>query len=120
MSFLKTIILGLAFSMITFPSVAASTYTLTHEQWSIPKDAVSILKMSGLKSVLIDFNKSSSSKLQIIYPGGDEGTLWASELQAWFVSFGVPARQIELRPGSRENNIIEMRVDRPLFGTISN
>lgn len=94
---------------------AGGNYTLTLEQWSLPKKVESILKMQAIKSTLADFEKSPDSQLRVLYPGGDEGTLWAHELKAWLVSLGISSRQIELQPGSRDSNVIEMRVDSPIF-----
>lgn len=99
---------------------AAELYKLTHEQWFLPKKAETVLQMTAIRSTLAEFEKSPSSELLILYPGGDEGTLWANEVKAWLVSLGISSRQIELRPGSSDSNIIEMRVDSPIFDMIKN
>lgn len=97
--------------------VADDRYLLTQEQWSQPKRVETILQMSAINRVLSDFSKSSGSQLLILYPGGDEGTLWAHELKAWLVSLGLSSQHIELQPGSSEG-VIEMRVVLPLSGII--
>lgn len=95
---------------------ASGRYVLTHEQWTRPKQVESVLQMPAINGVLSDFNKFPASQLVILYPGGDEGTLWASELKAWLVSLGVSSRQMELRPGSSESRVIEMQVESPISG----
>ena len=97
---------------------AGQHYILSQQQWSQPKRVESVLQMPAVGNVLADFDKLPNSQLLILYPGGDEGTLWAHELLAWLVSLGVPSQQIELRPGSSESTVIEMLVELPLSGTI--
>lgn len=97
---------------------ASGSYLLNHEKWSLPKKTENVIQMKSIKHVLSDFDKSPTSELLILYPGGDEGTLWANEVKAWLVSLGVSSRQIELRPGSSDSNVIEMRVDSPTFDMI--
>ena len=109
-------ILGMIFS--TGMAMAGGSYVLTQEQWSIPRRVETVLQMSAIHNVLADFDKAPASQLRILYPGGDEGNLWAHELQAWLVSLGVSSRQIELRPGSAESAAIEMQVEPPISGMI--
>ena len=92
---------------------AANQYLVRHEQWFLPKNVQSVLAMEPVAGVLSEFDKSPESQLLMVYPGGDEGTLWAHELKAWLVSFGISSRQIELRPGSGDSGIIELRIDKP-------
>ena len=113
------VLLCFMFSSVT-SCLAAGNYILGNEQWSLPKNVASILQMPAIKSTLSDFEKSPASTLLILYPGGDEGTLWANELKAWLVSLGISSGQIELRPGSSDINTIEMRVDSPIFDMIKN
>lgn len=97
---------------------ADSRHLISHEQWAKPKQVETILQMSAVKNVLSEFDKAPTSKLLILYPGGDEGTLWAHDLKAWLVSLGLSSRQIELRPGSGESSSIELQVEPPLSGMI--
>lgn len=93
--------------------IAGERYVLTHEDWSQPKRVETVLQMSAIKNVLSEMNKSPGNLLVVFYPGGDEGTLWAHELQAWLVSLGLPSSQIELRPGSGGTSVLEMQVELP-------
>ena len=98
------------------PATASSgsgVYTLNAEQWNVPRDAASILNMPALQAVMQEFQRKPGSRLLIKYPGGDEGTLWASELRGWFVALGVASARIELSPGSQKADQLEIHVIQP-------
>lgn len=97
---------------------AAEPFVLTQEQWSRPKRVETVLRMPAIKGVLAAIDQAPGGRLLIHYPGGDEGTLWAYELQAWLVSLGVASQRIELRPGSSAPTSIEMQVELPLSAKI--
>ena len=88
-----------------------SPFILTDEQWNVPRTELAILNMPTLQSILQAYQKTNESgRLLIKYPGGDEGTLWASELRGWLVSLGIASNHIELVPGSRDANQLEIYV----------
>jgi len=105
-------------SFFAATAVFADGYLISHEEWARPKRAETVLQMDAVKKVLAAFDKSPDSQLLILYPGGDEGTLWAHDLKAWLVSLGLSSRRIELRPGSSESTAIELQVDAPISGMI--
>ena len=86
---------------------------LSHEEWSMPKTTESVLKMKAVNFVLSEFNKNRNSRLVILYPGGDEGTLWAAEFKSWLISLGIRSRNIELKPGGSQPGALELVVDVP-------
>ena len=98
--------------------MADGRYVISHEEWARPKRVETLLQMAAVKNVLSEFDKSPASQLLIVYPGGDEGTLWAHDIKAWLVSLGISSQQIELRPGSGEFSSVELRVEAPLSGMI--
>ncbi len=98
---------------------ADGAYFISHDQWAKPKRVETVLQMTAINSVLSDFTNTPNSQLLILYPGGDEGTLWAHDVKAWLVSLGVSSRKIELRPGGGESTSIELQVESPLFGMIN-
>ena len=61
------------------------TFILTAEQWNIPRSAETILTLAPLAEAMHLLQSGQNQGLQIRYPGGDEGTLWAAELRAWLV-----------------------------------
>ena len=95
-------------------TVAATVHFLPQQQWAKPKRAETILAMPEIVQILQELEQQPDSHLLIRYPGGDEGTLWAHELRAWLVSFGIRSSLIEIRPGSSQVGMIEMQVQGPL------
>ena len=67
-----------------------------------------ILVLPALVAAMRQLQKGQH--LQLLYPGGDAGSLWAHELRAWLVALGLSSQRIELLPGSRREDAIEVRV----------
>ena len=88
-------------------------YILKASEWNVPRTTAAILHMPALRHTIQAYNKQPKATIQIHYPGGDEGTLWASELRSWLVSLGVASRHIELMPGSRKGGQLELQVVTP-------
>jgi hypothetical protein len=98
-------------SLFFYPSfIFAEAYTLTHEQWSVPKSAEFILEIPAIRSTISEFNQAEQSRIRIRYPGGDTGNLWNDELISWLVALGVPKNRIESIPGTNERSIIKLEV----------
>ncbi|KPK38188.1 MAG: hypothetical protein AMJ69_09075 [Gammaproteobacteria bacterium SG8_47] len=91
-------------------SAAESVHILTAEQWAVPRSGQAIVEMPALQDVMAEMRESDGSRLIVRYPGGDEGTLWARELHAWLVALGLGSQRIEMQPGSRQADTIEMQV----------
>ncbi len=89
------------------------TYHLTTEQWAIPRSVNSILTIDAISFAMESMRLDSNSTLIIHYPGGDEGSLWATELRSWLISLGLSTSRINLIPGSSDIKQIdlEIRVD---------
>lgn len=98
-------------SFLFFPPVVlAEAYTLTHEQWSVPRSAEVILNMPAIRSAINEFNQAEHSRLRLHYPGGDTGSLWINELKSWLVALGVPGNRIESIPGTEEKQTLKLEV----------
>jgi len=91
----------------------APVYILRASEWNVPRTTETILHMPALQHTIQAYNQQPRAKIQIHYPGGDEGTLWATELRSWLVSLGVASRHIELLPGSRKDGQLELQVIAP-------
>lgn len=76
-----------------------------------PRDGKGIVSMPVLKKSVLAWRGQSDLNLVIHYPGGEEGMLWAKELQDWLVALGVPSSHIQTISGhSREDAVtIELR-----------
>ena len=99
------------FSLLVCPSIVlAEMYTLTHEQWSVPRSVEVILDMPPVRTAINEFNQSEQSHLRLHYPGGDMGSLWIHELKSWLVALGVPENRIESIPGTQEKMTVKLEV----------
>jgi hypothetical protein len=56
--------------------------------------------MPPVRAAVQNLVQTPDSLLLIRYPGGDEGSIWAEELQGWLISLGIEPTLIEMRPGS--------------------
>lgn len=81
------------------------TYLLTAEMWARPRSGGAVLAMPPVRDVVQKLIQTSGSRLLIRYPGGDEGSIWAEELQGWLISLGIEPTLIEMRPGSTPEQI---------------
>ena len=88
----------------------APVYVLSASDWNVPRTSKSILSMPALQHTMQAYNKNPKATIQIHYPGGDEGTLWATELRSWLVALGIASTHIELSPGSRDAATLELQV----------
>lgn len=108
------ILLGCLFcAMQSLRAQNSQVYILTAGDWNVPRTTQSVLAMPALQKTVRAYNQHPKSRIQIHYPGGDEGTLWASELRSWLVSLGIAAQHIELLPGTRKSGQLELQVVAP-------
>lgn len=89
-------------------TAASSPLYLTAVEWAQPRNGLSITRYPALSQAMAELQ--DGQRLQLRYPGGDEGSLWAHELQAWLVALGLSSQRIELLPGSGRADAIELRV----------
>lgn len=85
-------------------------FVLTSEQWNVPRNESAILQMPALQQLMQAYKAKQQAQILVKYPGGDEGTLWASELRAWLISLGIASKNIELIPGARDVNTLELHL----------
>lgn len=109
---------ALLFFLIVSPSMAlepvvpalaeassADRYVLTAEMWARPRSGKAVLAMPPVRAAVQNLVQTPGSHLLIRYPGGDEGSIWAEELQGWLVSLGIEPILIEMLPGSTPEQI---------------
>lgn len=98
--------------LINLKKSSEKKFILTQQQWSIPKDAQSILNMQSIATVMKNFFQYKKRIIVIRHAGGEVGILWASELKAWLVSLGISSKRIELQTGNINSNELELFVDK--------
>lgn len=90
----------LLFLILPFASAAAAPmYVMSAEVWMRPRQGADLLADEKLRELVLGLDQAPGSRLQIHYPGGEAGGLWAHELRSWLIALGVPGARIELAPG---------------------
>lgn len=93
-------VITLLFLILPFAAVsAAPMYVMSAEQWMRPRQGADLLADERLRERVLGLDEQPGSRLQIHYPGGEAGGLWAHELRSWLIALGVPGARIELAPG---------------------
>lgn len=98
-------------------------FTLSADDWARPRDGNTITGFQALRDLVVVWSAGGGEDLiEVRYPGGDEGNLWARELGDWLVALGVPSSHIQLMPGSARADQISLLIveSRQLRPEISN
>lgn len=86
------------------------TWEITASEWARPRHGDWLVRQQVLVAAIEQLRSAHASRLKIRYPGGDEGVLWAEELQSWLVALGLESDRIERVPGSGAADRIQIRV----------
>lgn len=89
-------------------ALGAEPRFVTAVEWAQPRTGAVLMQHPALAQTVQELRPGQ--RLQLLYPGGDEGSLWARELQAWLVALGVSSQRIELLAGSPREDAIALRV----------
>lgn len=84
------------------PQLAAAEYSriLEEAEWSRPRTAQVVQQFPAVQAVVQRWLQSpQKQRIELRYPGGETGSLWALELRDWLVALGVPSHKIETYPG---------------------
>ena len=102
MNLLPRKFLFMVFFLIADAVSAVTQYDeiLVQSEWPKYVNGTNIAALPQVSQILRRFEEDEKITIEIHYPGGDSGRQWAENLGRWFVSFGVPARYLELLPGS--------------------
>ncbi|MGD8498692.1 MAG: hypothetical protein PVG82_07280 [Chromatiales bacterium] len=87
-------------------------HTLDLELWSRPRDGATLVTYPGLSRAVRELDGVPEGIMEIRYPGGEQGAVWADELGDWLVSLGLPSGRIRIVPGSTSPDRIELVVIR--------
>lgn len=88
------------------------SWDISASEWARPRHGDWLARQPALSAAIEQLQQDSEARLQILYPGGDEGVLWADELQAWLVALGVGSNRIERVPGSGSADRVQIRVSK--------
>jgi len=81
---------------------------LQAETWDVSRHGERLIKMPELATLINHWSDNPGLKVELRYPGGEEGELWVEELMDWLISLGVPSSDIQKVPGSDAEDIINM------------
>lgn len=113
-SMMRIALICLSASLPLMSLAEVLSYSLDYETWSRPRDGQTVRELNSVGDAIMRWQSNPKSTIDIRYPGGEAGSLWASELKDWMVSFGVPSERIQLTPGSASPGLIDIDVQRPL------
>jgi hypothetical protein len=86
------------------------TRVLQEEQWEQARSGESILALPVLNQVINEWLLDKGRKIEIQYPGGEEGEFWVQQLADWLVSLGIPTDAMIIIPGSGADDIIKFNI----------
>jgi hypothetical protein len=96
----------LAALMVPAIGSASEPRLLPAEEWLMPRSGDRLLDWEPLAMTVREWMDAEvPSRIVIEYPGGEQGSLWVTELQSWLVTLGVPASAILTRPGGRVDGL---------------
>jgi hypothetical protein len=86
-------------------------FTLSADDWARPRDGETITGFQTLRDLVVVWSANGGEDMiEVRYPGGDEGDLWARELADWLVALGVPSSSIQLMPGNARADQISLLI----------
>lgn len=95
----------------------AQSFELNTDDWVRPRSGAAVVEFEALRKAVEAWSAGGGNgMIEIRYPGGEEGGLWARELTDWLVAFGVPSRHIRAVPGNARRDRIALEVMGPEDG----
>jgi hypothetical protein len=89
-------------------SAQAFGIELQAETWDVSRHGELLIKIPELTTIINKWSEDPDQKIELRYPGGEEGVLWVEELMDRLVSLGIPSSTIQLLPGSSAEDIIHV------------
>jgi hypothetical protein len=100
-------------SLAVNAALATPVETELHaEQWELSRNGERLLGIDGIAGVVKEWASNNQQKIELQYPGGEEGELWVHQLMDWLVALGIPSTSLVAVPGSGQGDIIRLRVIR--------
>lgn len=105
------ILILFATTLTAAAGVRAGNYTITADMWMQPRSGEVMLQMPPVHAAVRDWMTHPGSHLVILHSGNDMGSLWASEVQDWLVSLGIPSADIQKRVSGQDENSVTLSVE---------
>jgi len=96
--------------LLTPTLVLAETpvFNIGLEEWSRPRSGQFIVTLPAVREAVSLWETNQNARIQIRYPVGESGNLWAQELSDWLVALGIEAGTIDLVTGSLPEDRVEI------------
>jgi hypothetical protein len=94
--------------MPALSTAEVTSVKLKAEQWDIPRHGETLLKQPELAKIVRLWLDHPEAKIEMRYPGGEEGELWVGELMDWLIALGIPSSAINRIPGSGAEDVIHL------------
>lgn len=91
-------------------TMGVADWVLKAEQWELTRSGESLLSSPVLNAVINAWLLDKQKKIEIQYPGGEEGEFWVQELADWLVSLGIPSAYMVITPGSGAGDVIRFNL----------
>ncbi len=88
----------------------AKDWALSAEQWELARNGEYILSLPVIKVLINTWLLDKQKKIEIQYPGGEEGEFWVQELTDWLVSLGIPSSHMVVVAGSGAGDMIKFNL----------
>ena len=88
----------------------SKSWVLHAEQWELTRSGESILSLPVLNEFINAWLEDRKKKIEIQYPGGEEGEFWVQELTDWLVSLGIPSNHMVIVAGSGSDDMIRLNI----------
>ena len=99
-----------AFSCNGMANVTGDELKLHAEQWELARNGEQFLQVPVLNKVVNTWLLKEGYRIELRYPGGEEGELWVDELMDWLISLGIPSKYLVAVRGSGEADIIIFKI----------
>lgn len=83
---------------------------LRAEQWEAAREGERLLALPALQQMVRVWDARPGQKIELRYPGGEEGELWVEALMDWLVSLGIASKYMSAVPGSGEADVIRFHI----------
>lgn len=94
-------------------AAGTGAWTLTRAEWSGVTDGAQVVAIAPLRAAVNALDKHRDARLVVLHNGGEDGLFWASDLEGWLVSLGVPSSRIDDRIGAIKPGRIRLQLAPP-------
>ena len=91
-------------------NIDSASWSLSAEQWELARNGESILSLPAINALINAWLLDKEKKIEIQYPGGEEGEFWMHELTDWLVALGIPSSHMQVVTGSGAGDMIKFNL----------